>query len=48
LSWSLAVAILLAVAVWGGLALHEHATFGTKITEEDLTVEVQEETWGPG
>jgi inhibitor of cysteine peptidase len=42
LSWSLAVAILLAAAVWGGLALHERATFGTKITEKDLTVEVDE------
>ncbi|MEU8607714.1 hypothetical protein AB0C29_06910 [Actinoplanes sp. NPDC048791] len=42
LSWSLAVAILLAAAVWGGLTLHERATFGTKINEEDLTVEVDE------
>ena len=42
LSWSLAVAILLAAAVWGGLALHERATLGTKITEDDLTVEVDE------
>jgi hypothetical protein len=42
LSWSLAVAILLAAAVWGGLALHERATFGTKITEDELTVEVDE------
>ncbi|MEU8229344.1 hypothetical protein AB0C12_07035 [Actinoplanes sp. NPDC048967] len=42
LSWSLAVAILLAAAVWGGLTLRERATFGTKINEEDLTVEVDE------
>jgi len=42
LSWSLAVAILLAGGTWAAVTLQERATFGTKITEDDLTVEVNE------
>lgn len=38
--WSLAVVVIVAAVGWATLALRERATFGTKISEEELTVTV--------
>jgi inhibitor of cysteine peptidase len=39
--WSLAVVIVVAAGGWGALAWRERATFGTKITDDRLTVRVE-------
>jgi hypothetical protein len=40
LLWSLAVVIIVAGVGWGVAALHEHATYGRKIAEDERTVTV--------
>jgi hypothetical protein len=40
LLWSLGAVIILAAGGWGARALWEHATFGRKITQDQLTVTV--------